>query len=290
MRLLSYIIDVLEIGIMQHITASHHTLERSGGTIHYWLAGPPDQPLVVLTHGATMDHHMFAPQVSLLAQHYRVLTWDVRGHGLSRPISKGFSIGVAVDDLLAILDHLGYAQATLVGQSMGGVIAQELVFRRPERVTALVVIGSECITMPFSLYDYLMMGVTTTVVHLYPALMLKPFLAHLAASRFDVQIYAYQAGLPISQRDFIRIWEALLTCIHYEPDYRITHPVLLTHGEFDTWGNIKRISPLWAARDPYCRYHVIPRAGHNANQDNPEFFNRLLLEFLVETHRAKCNA
>jgi pimeloyl-ACP methyl ester carboxylesterase len=60
-------------------------LEREGCTLHYWLAGPKDRPLVVLTHGATMDHRMFVAQVAALAPHHRVLTWDVRGRGsLSR--------------------------------------------------------------------------------------------------------------------------------------------------------------------------------------------------------------
>ena len=45
---------------------------------------------------------------------------------------------------------------------------------------------------------------------------------------------------------------------------------------------ISKIAPDWAARDPESRYIVIPGAGHNANQDNPTFFNRLLLEFLDE--------
>lgn len=267
---------------MNNFPITHHVFERAGNKIHYWLTGPADRPLVVFTHGATMDHRMFDPQVPLVAQHYRVLTWDVRGHGLSRPLGNSFSIRAAAADLLAILDHLGYQQATFVGQSMGGIIAQEVVFHHPERVTALVNIGSECVTMQFSLADYWMMGITSAVMHLYPAMFLKPMIAHFAAIRLDVQAYALNAGMRISQRDFLSIWEALLTCLHYEPGYTITHPLLLTHGEFDNWGNIKRIAPIWATRDPNSRYIVIPQAGHNANQDNPTFFNALLLDFLCQ--------
>lgn len=268
---------------MNTISTTAHTLDRAGNTIHYWLTGPADRPLVVFTHGATMDHHMFDPQIPAVAEHYRVLTWDVRGHGRSQPLGRAFSIPIAAADLLAILDRLGYRQATFVGQSMGGIIAQEIVFHHPERVTALVNIGSECITLKFALADYLMMSMTSSVMHLYPAVFLKPMIAHFAAVRCNVQAYALNAGWTISQNDFLSIWEALLTCLHYEPGYCITQPLLLTHGEFDNWGNIKRITPVWAARDPNSRYVVIPQAGHNANQDNPAFFNQLLLDFL-HTH------
>src|SRR5579859_4588649 len=119
-------------------SSKQHILERDGCAIHYWLSGPVHRPLVVLTHGATVDHHTFDVQLPVLSQHYRVLTWDVRGHGLSQPIGKAFSIRAAVEDLLAILDQLGEQEVSLVGQSMGGNIAQELLFLHPERVKALV--------------------------------------------------------------------------------------------------------------------------------------------------------
>jgi 3-oxoadipate enol-lactonase len=55
---------------------------------------------------------------------------------------------------------------------------------------------------------------------------------------------------------------------------------LLTHGDQDRAGTIRRDAPRWAASDPLIEYIVIPEAHHNANQDNPRFFNRILLEFL----------
>jgi 3-oxoadipate enol-lactonase len=55
------------------LTITQHILERDGCTFHYWLAGPEDRPLVVLTHGATMDYRMFVAQVEMLAPHYRAL-------------------------------------------------------------------------------------------------------------------------------------------------------------------------------------------------------------------------
>ncbi len=74
---------------------------------------------MVMTHGATIDHRMFNAQVEALSTNYMVLVWDVRGHGLSRPLPKGFRLEDCADDLVAILDCLGAGQAFLAGQSMG---------------------------------------------------------------------------------------------------------------------------------------------------------------------------
>jgi 3-oxoadipate enol-lactonase len=113
-------------------------LERQA-SIHYWLHGKPTNPLVVMTHGAGADHQMFDAQLPALAQDYFVLTWDVRGHGCSRPMGS-FSLSTVLEDLLEILDEIGASEAIFVGQSMGGNQAQELVRHHPERVRALVLI------------------------------------------------------------------------------------------------------------------------------------------------------
>ena len=111
---------------------SESTLDRGGFKLHYWTGGAPDSPLVVFTHGATIDHHEWDATLPIIGEHFRVLTWDMRGHGLSRPAS--FSMPAAVQDLLDILDELQVSQALFVGHSLGGNLHQELVFHHPERV------------------------------------------------------------------------------------------------------------------------------------------------------------
>ena len=93
-------------------------LEREGCCLHYWLGGPSEAPLVVFTHGATVDHHEWDATLPLVSEKYRLLVWDVRGHGLSRPAP--FNLAQGVDDLLAILDRLQVKEAVFVGHSMGG--------------------------------------------------------------------------------------------------------------------------------------------------------------------------
>ena len=110
-------------------------IERKGLNIHYWIGGKADAPLVVFTHGATIDHHEWDATLPLVGENFRILTWDVCGHGLSRPAP--FAIEDAVNDLLAILNEIHVEQAVFIGHSMGGNLHQELVFQYPERVKAM---------------------------------------------------------------------------------------------------------------------------------------------------------
>lgn len=259
--------------------------ERAGCPIHYWLSGPKDAPLVVFSHGATMDHRMFDAQVNAIAERYRVLTWDMRGHGRSRPlgnIGEGLLMRDLIEDLVALIDHLEYDKVILVGQSLGGHLAQDIVFFHPERVSALATIGASCSTIEQPKLGRLALNLSPLMFKLWPEGNLREQIAKNTAVTPEAQAYAYEATRQLTKEDFMKVWNAVANLLHHEPGYRIEHPLLITHGEDDGVGNIKKISPKWAERDPNSRYVVIPAAGHNANQDNPDFFNRVLLEFLDE--------
>lgn len=258
-------------------------LQRSGSDIHYWIAGPDDGPLVACTHGASMDHRMFDPQVPpLVAGGYRVLTWDICGHGQSKPIGEEFTVSTVTEDLRALIDHLGHERAILIGQSFGGYVSQELTFRYPERVNAIVVIGATDITTLPSRLEGIGLILSPYIFKIWPDRHLRKLIAENTAVTPEVQQYAAKATRRLSKQEFVTVWKAVATCLHEETDYRIQQPFLLTHGEYDETGIIAKTAPDWAAREPNCRYEVIPEAGHNANQDNPEIFNQALLRFLHE--------
>ncbi|GAB3026761.1 alpha/beta fold hydrolase [Natronobiforma cellulositropha] len=257
------------------------TLERAGSTVHYWLAGPADGPLVACTHGASMDHRLFEPQVEPLANAgYRVLTWDVRGHGRSKPIGEPFTVPAVADDLLALLDELDAERTVLLGQSFGGYISQEVTYRHPERVAALGIVGSTDLLDRPPLLEYLALRLSPYLFRVWPDGHLRKLIAERTAHTDPVREYAFDATRQLSKREFLTVWDAVATCHRSDPAYRIERPLLLTHGGHDGTGTIARDAPAWAAREPNCRYEVIPDAGHNANQDNPDYFNRVLLEFL----------
>lgn len=255
-------------------------LERRGCPLHYWLTGPIDAPLIVLTHGATADHRLFDRQIAPLTDRYRVLTWDMRGHGQSRPMGIPFTVPGAVEDLVAILDTIGVQTAIFGGQSTGGYVAQELVFRYPERVQALVMIDCICITFRLSAVERFMLKLTPALLKWYPRDLL--IRQSVESSTITQEGYAYlEAAMSVlSKHELVTILAGVTDCLHEEPHYQITHPMLLVHGDQDNLGNIKKDAPRWADRDPNCTFRVIPDAGHLSNMDNPAFFNRLLLEFL----------
>lgn len=258
------------------------TLLRERCLLHYWIRGPEDAPVVVLTHGASMDHRMFTDQrEALLDAGYRVLAWDVRGHGLSKPIGPRFSVSVVVEDLVAILDQLEIDRVIPVGHSFGGYVSQELLFRHPERVAAIGIIGATDITHVPPTLEYAALKLSSYLFRVWPDRHLRKVIADYTAENEAVRRYAYSATRHLSKQEFLTVWKGVASALHAEPDYRIPEPLLLTHGELDKTGTVARDAPAWAKREPNCRYEVIPNAGHNANQDNPEYFNRVLVDFLT---------
>ncbi len=258
-------------------------LERQGCPLHFWLAGPPDAPLVAFTHGVLMDHRVFVHQVPELARRYRVLTWDVRGHGRSRPLGRSFSIARAAGDLEAILDHVGADRAALVGHSMGGYISQELALRQPDRVSALIAVSASPLTGAQPLF--LRLGIPLSVIgfRLAPDRLIRRLITLGAGLRPEVRRDALEASRAVSKREFDAIWPALVRGFRPQGSCRPDLPLLLMHGDRDDWvafGALQGLTRRWASDSPWCRYRVIPNAGHNAHQDNPEFFNRELIAFL----------
>lgn len=247
-------------------------------------------PLVVLSHGASLDHRMFAAQVpALTAAGYRVLLWDLRGHGRSGPLGAGLSVATAADDLVAILDEVAANEVVLVGHSFGGYVSQELTFRRPGQVRGLCVIGSTDITeRPTPLWTVLY-RLLPTILRLLPDRLLRPGFARQMGTTRATREYALEATRQLPRDVFIAAFlaavRALLDDPGYGEGYRIGVPFLLTHGDRDTTGNgaAAKGAPGWAARSVQCRHEAIPHAGHNPNQDNPEHFNRTLLAWLDAT-------
>ncbi len=228
-------------------TLTENVLERKGCPLHYWVGGPEGRPLVVFTHGACVDHHSFDPHVPVVAQRYRVLNWDVRGHGKSQPMGEPFSLPLAVEDLLAIVDQLGVEKAVFVGHSNGTYISQELAFRHPERVQALVIADGTCITWQHTAFENWIIHLSGGVMGLFPFETLKKSGLSQVSANKAVQDYTYQAYSLLTKENFLAIWNGLTQGLHVEPGYKITQPLLLMHGDQDAMGDIKKIAPLWAA-------------------------------------------
>ena len=117
-------------------------LQRSDDfNLHYETWGDAEAPAVVLLHGFTSSHRMWAAQAGELADDYFVIAPDLRGHGRTTSPEglDEYGIDRYADDLVALLDHLDVSVCALVGCSFGGMIALQFAVTHPSRLACLVV-------------------------------------------------------------------------------------------------------------------------------------------------------
>jgi len=255
-------------------------LQRDGTPIYYWAGGKEGAPLVVLTHGATIDHHEWDATLPHIGRHFRFLTWDVRGHGRSKPAH--FTLNAAIDDLLALLDTLGEQQAIFLGHSMGGNLHQELVFRHPERVRAMICLGCTWNFQKMTPLESFMMKIARPIFMLYShKALVNQSLEATTISKKNRE-FLRESMQSISKAEFIDILMETSACLHYEPGYKINKPLLLIVGDKDPTGNIRKIMPVWAEQESDCRFVIIPKSLHAANLDDPSAFHKAVMDFLLD--------
>ncbi|MFY0573628.1 alpha/beta fold hydrolase [Cystobacter fuscus] len=114
----------------------------TGVRMHYVEQGRRDGPVLVLLHGYTDSYRSFDLDYPLLSRRYHVYALDQRGHGDSSRPGDGYSQSDFAADVVAFLDARGHRRTTLVGHSMGSFIAQQVALEYPQRVQALVLVGS----------------------------------------------------------------------------------------------------------------------------------------------------
>ncbi|RDI94675.1 3-oxoadipate enol-lactonase [Meiothermus sp. QL-1] len=112
----------------------------NGLTLHYRLEG--EGPVVVFINSLGSDLRIWDYQAAGLWSHFRVLRYDKRGHGLSEAPPPPYTLADHAQDLRALLGYLGIEQASLVGISVGGMIALEFARSYPERTRALVLMDT----------------------------------------------------------------------------------------------------------------------------------------------------
>lgn len=107
-------------------------------TIFYRFSGRDDRPVLVLSHSLGQDHAMWEAQAADLSPHFRVLRYDIRGHGASGVTAGDYRIDQLGQDVLALADALGIDRFAFCGLSLGGMIGQWLTVHAPGRITAAI--------------------------------------------------------------------------------------------------------------------------------------------------------
>ena len=119
-------------------------IEANGIRINYELSGKEDAPLVVLSHSLACSGVMWKPQLDVLEPHFRVLRYDMRGHGDSDATEGAYTLEQLAGDVMALLDALQMEPTHFVGLSIGGMIGQCLALNYPDRFQSLTL----CDTSP----------------------------------------------------------------------------------------------------------------------------------------------
>lgn len=108
----------------------------------YDLHGPDDAPIIALIHGLGLCSQLWAPHLDALSQNFRVLNYDLYGHGKSLPPPQKASLTVYAKQLAHIMDYLKIEKAAVVGFSIGGMINRRFALDYPDMLSALAILNS----------------------------------------------------------------------------------------------------------------------------------------------------
>lgn len=233
-----------------------------GGIPVYFRDTGTEGPPLVLLHGLSGSTRWWDRNIAALSAYFRVYALDLPGFGENRRWCQ-FQLADAPARFLAWMDALELRQASVIGHSMGGVIATEVALRDPRRIARLVLADSPLVLDPRS---WLRFGVSSLVWARYLPPDFVPVLL------FDV--------LRAGPRTILRGGRAVRLTDLQDRLRELTTPTLVVWGEFDglfppAYG--RRV----AAALPDAPFVQIDGAGHNPMWDRPEGFNRVVLDFLT---------
>ena len=253
-----------------------------------WLdAGPADaKTTLVFLHGIGGGKMGFKSSVDYFASlGYRALAWDMPGYGDS-PLTGTLSFASLAQSLELMLDAAQVQKAVLVGHSMGGMVAQEVMARRPELVNKLVLCGtSAAFGKPGG--DWQQAFVQSRMAPLLAGQTMAELVETLVPAMAGPQ--ALPEGLTLAKHcmaqvpvaTYRRALEALVTFNRQDALSQIGVPTLLMAGECDPNAPPKVMQRM-AERIPGSRYVEFPGIGHLMNLETPDDFDQALIEFLRE--------
>lgn len=261
------------------------TLNTGDAELYYEERGH-GQPLVMLA-GLASDSQSWQAVQGALSRKYRIILPDNRGCGRTRSADATMSLGQMAGDMVSLLDHLGLERAAVLGHSMGGVIALELVRRWPERVSALVLAGTPDRLSPRNRAllrdwgEWARDGIAERMRyhHLFYWLFSESFFDEERQVELAEE-YAVACPHAQSKGDFLRQIEALLT---YEapagPGAHGIPRTLVMAGEKDILfppTRCRALADLLAGSTYVC----LPGAAHALHLEQPERFVQEVCTFL----------
>jgi pimeloyl-ACP methyl ester carboxylesterase/putative sterol carrier protein len=274
---------------LEHITVNAGGVELSTFAFGH---GPP----VVLLHGLAATKLSYLPLLPTLAERYRVIVPDLPGHGESSKPRGRYTPPYFARVVRALFDEMGLQETAVIGNSMGGRIALEVVAAYPHRVNSLILLDPAAAGLPFPLYARLL-GLLPTGVGAIPVPWRKRIVVTAIRQMFADPERLPRAGYLAAADEFIRIYRkgrarmALLSAMRgliadepqafWDRAKRISVPTLIL------WGREDRLVPVGlghrlANTIKDSRLEVLSGVGHVPQFEQPEETQRLVLGFLDE--------
>lgn len=268
------------------------TVETNGIETYYEDYGD-GQPIIML-HGATADHQVWAEQLQPLTEDYRLLLYDLRGHGKTGGSTHDrYTVDMYVDDLAAFIHALDLNRPVVLGHSMGGMVGYAFADEYSESLSALITVGAMT-PERFSTKERVFMGTMTRVV--YPLMgneriqtafmwsFKKLFGDDAMVEMDELQELrdAHACDDPdLSASERAKIMAAVRDYFGSSWSWQITEtPSLLLYGENEPF--VESHANYLKTQLAECQTAEIPDASHNAHAEAPEFIHTQIREFLDE--------
>jgi pimeloyl-ACP methyl ester carboxylesterase len=246
-------------------------LNRDGVSLCYEIHG--SGPAILLSHGFSATMEMWRGQVGPLSRDHQLVVWDMRGHGqTSSPDDPAkYSEEATVADMAALLDSAGLERAIVGGLSLGGYMSLAFHLAYPQRVRALLLFD----TGPGFKNDEARAVWNQRALETASSFETEG-LANLQSKSRERSMSTHRSaqGLALAARGMLAQRDArVMTSL---PNIKV--PTLIIVGADDT--AFLASASYMASRIPNAHKTVIPHAGHAANLDQPEIFNRAVEGFL----------
>jgi 3-oxoadipate enol-lactonase len=252
--------------------------------INYELTGQLDAAVVMLSHSLASSMVMWDPQLPSLETHFRVLRYDMRGHGDSDAPDGAYTLELLAQDAVALLDALGIDSVHFVGLSIGGMIGQGLALNHANRLKSLTLCDTSAI-MPDEAQPILQERIAAArengMVDQVDGTLERWFTPqYLEENPPEVEMIRQQiAATPLP--GYLGCSEALGGLNYLEWLSEIKLATLIMVGEEDP-GTPVAASEAIHERIAGSQLVILPSARHLSNIEQAEAFNQSLMAFLLK--------
>jgi 3-oxoadipate enol-lactonase len=240
--------------------------------------GPP----VLLIHGLGSSARDWELQIPAFSQHYRVVAYDVRGHGQSDKPPGPYSLPLYASDAAELMMALEIAPAHVVGISMGGMIAFQLAVSQPELVKSLVIVNSGPELVPRSVSERLQVVQRQLVVRLLGMRKMGEILSQRMfpkPEQEELRRVFVERWAENDPRAYLASVRAIVGWSVADRLEEIRCPALIVAADQDY--TPLAVKEACAARMPHAELVVIEDSRHGTTADQPEAFNAAVLAFLA---------